>query len=139
MPANRFLVDTSVWILALRKDFVPEIRDRLDQLLKTDMVITAGIIKLEILGGTRTEKEFRLLKKRLDALPLIEIDTVVWEVAFELAFNLRRSRVTVPYTDILIAACAMVSDSTVVHVDAHFDLISGHANLRVEGFKQLGV
>jgi predicted nucleic acid-binding protein len=135
MKANRFLVDTSVWILALRKDFVPEIKDRLDQLLGADLVITAGIIKLEILGGTRTEKEFKILKKRLDALPLVEIDMVVWEAAFDLAFNLRRNGITVPYTDILIAACALISESTVVHVDSHFDLMSGYANLKVEGFK----
>ncbi len=70
MPASRFLVDTSGWICALRKDFIPEIKDRLDQLLEADLVITAGIIKLEILGGTRREKEFKLLKKRVDALPL---------------------------------------------------------------------
>jgi predicted nucleic acid-binding protein len=136
MPASRFLVDTSAWILALRKDFIPEIRDRLDQLLEADLVVTAGIIKLEILGGTRTEKEFKLLKKRLDALPLIEINTAVWEAAFDLAFSLRRNGITAPYTDILIAACALGSESTVVHVDSHFDLISNHANLKVEGFRR---
>src|SRR5208282_5519842 len=107
MPASRFLVDTSAWILALRKDFIPEIKDRLDQLLEADRVITAGIIKLEILGGRRTDKEIKLLKKRLDALPLIEINTVVWEAAFALAFSLRRNGITAPYTDILVAACAL--------------------------------
>jgi len=138
MPASRFLVDTSAWICALRKDFIPEIKDRLDQLLEADRVITAGIIKLEILGGTRTEKEFKLLKKRLDALPLIEINTVVWEAAFALAFSLRRNGITVPYTDILVAACALSSGSTVVHADSHFDLLSTHANLKVEGFGHTG-
>lgn len=138
MPASRFLVDTSAWILALRKDFIPEIKDRLDQLLEADLVITAGIIKLEILGGTRTEKEFKLLKKRLDALPLIEIDTVVWEGAFALAFSLRRNGITVPYTYILVAACALSSGATVVHADSHFDLISTQANLKVEGFGHTG-
>lgn len=135
MPTDRFLVDTSTWILALRKDFVPEIKGRLDQLLKADLVLTADIIKLEILGGTKTEKEFKLLKKRFDALPLIEINSVVWEMAFDLAFNLRSNGITAPYTDILIAACALISGSTIVHVDSHFDLISSHANLRVESFK----
>jgi predicted nucleic acid-binding protein len=135
MPANRFLVDTSAWILALRKDFIPEIKDRLDQLLESDLVITAGIIKLEILGGTRTEKEFKLLKKRLDALPHIEIDTIVWEAAFALAFSLRRNGIAVPCTDVLIAACALSSDVTVMHVDSHFDLLSRHANLKVESFR----
>lgn len=135
MPTSRFLVDTSAWILALRRDFIPEIKDRLDQLLGADLVVTADIIKLEILGGTRTEKEFKLLKKRLDALSVIEINRVVWEAALALAFSLRRNGITAPYTDILIAACALSSGSTVVHVDSHFDLISTHANLKVEGFR----
>lgn len=31
---GHFLVDTSVWLFALRKDFIPKIKDRIDSLLK---------------------------------------------------------------------------------------------------------
>jgi predicted nucleic acid-binding protein len=41
MPNEFFLVDTSVWIFALRKDPVPQIRNRMDSLLKEDVVKTA--------------------------------------------------------------------------------------------------
>ena len=134
MSNNIFLVDTSAWILALRKDFSPEVKERIDHLLKENAIITTGMVKLEILGGTKTENEFQRLKRRLDALDSVELDTSLWERSYDLAFKLRRKGITVPYTDILIAACALKTESTVVHADAHFDLMAGHISLKVESF-----
>ena len=134
MSNNTFLVDTSAWILALRKDFSPEVKERIDHLLKENTVITTGMVKLEILGGTKIESEFRCLKRRLDALDSVDLDTSLLEESYDLAFKLRRKGITVPYTDILIAACALKTESTVVHADAHFDLMAGHISLKVESF-----
>jgi predicted nucleic acid-binding protein len=122
MPHSLFLVDTSAWLYALRKEFNPALKDRLGHLIKENRVLTAGIIKLEILGGTKTEIEFQRLKKRLDAFEECETDTSLWGKAFDLAFQLRRKGVTIPYTDILIAATAQAHEATLLHVDAHFDL-----------------
>ena len=137
MPNNLFLVDTSAWLFALRRDFIPVVKDRIDHLLKENAIITTGIIKLEILGGTKTQKEFQRLKTRLDALDIVETDTALWEEAYGLAFKLRRKGITVPYTDILIAASALRTESTVVHADAHFDLMANHVRLKVESFVQI--
>ena len=129
-----FLVDTSAWILALRKDFLPVVKDRIAYLLKENTIITSGMVKLELLGGTKEEKEFQRLKTRLDALDLVETNNSLWEKTYELAFRLRRKGITVPYTDILVAASALVVDATVVHADSHFDLMSSHISLKVESF-----
>lgn len=137
MPNNLFLVDTSVWIFALRKDFISTIKDRVSHLLGDHVVLTSGMIKLEILGGTKTEKEFQRLKARLDALDTVETNTSLWEKAYALAFKLRRKGITVPYTDILIAACALKTESTLVHADAHFDLMANHIGLKVESLVQM--
>jgi len=137
MPNNLFLVDTSAWLFALRKDFMPEVKDRIDHLLKENVIITTGIVKLEILGGTKTQNEFERLKTRLDSLDMVEADTALWEEAYRLSFELRRKGITVPYTDILIAACALRTESTVVHADAHFDLMAKHIGLKVESFVQI--
>jgi predicted nucleic acid-binding protein len=56
----------------------------------------------------------------------------LWARAYELAFNLRRRGVTIPYTDILTAACALHANAIILHADAHFDLISKHFELKVE-------
>ncbi len=134
MPNNLFLVDTSAWILALRRDFLPGVKDRIAYLLKENAIITSGMIKLELLGGTKEEKEFQRLKLRLDALEIVETNTSLWERAYDLAFSLRRKGITVPYTDILIAASALMMTATVVHADSHFDLMGPHCGLKVESF-----
>ncbi len=134
MPNNLFLVDTSAWILSLRKEFLPDVKDRVEYLLKENAIITSGMIKLELLGGTKEKKEFQRLKTRLDALEMVETNTSFWERAFYLAFSLRRKGITVPYTDIIIATCALITDATVVHADSHFDLMQPHCGLKVESF-----
>ena len=88
MPNETFLVDTSAWIFALKKDANPELKSRLDSLLRENAICIMGIIKLELLGGTRTQREFSRLKRRLDALPYISIeDPSLWDLAFEMTFN----------------------------------------------------
>jgi predicted nucleic acid-binding protein len=134
MPHNLFLVDTSAWLFALRKEFNPLIKDRLNQLLKENRVLTAGMIKLELLGGTKTEKEFQRLKMRLDALEECETGTSLWERAHSFAFQLRRKGVTIPYTDILIAATALAREAAILHADAHFDLTAQFVGLKVESY-----
>ncbi len=92
------------------------------------------MIKLELLGGTRSEQEYSRLKARLNALEDDSHDSSSWETAFAMAFKLRRSGLTIPATDILIAASALISQAILVHVDLHFDLIASHMDLRVESF-----
>jgi predicted nucleic acid-binding protein len=134
MPTNFFLIDTSAWILALRKTFVSAVKERIDHALKDDEVLTTGLIKLEILGGAKTEVEYKRLKSRLDALDSVATDDALWQSACDLAFTLRRKGVTVPSTDILIAACALQAKATLIHADNHFDFIAKHSSLKVESF-----
>lgn len=134
MPDERVLIDTSAWLFALRKEFLPEIKERIDLLLKENLVMTTGIIKLELLAGTRTKAEYDRLKKRLSALESIETDASLWELACDTGFRLRRKGVTIPYTDILIASCAMSAGCILLHADRHFNLAAGHLKLKHESF-----
>jgi len=134
MPSELFIVDTSAWLLVLRKDFDPKVKDRIDHLLKEDVIVTTEIVRLELLSGTRTEKEFQRLKMRLDALDAVETDSHLWQNACELGFKLRRKGITAPHTDILIGACALKTESTIVHADAHFDMMAKHTKMKVESF-----
>ncbi len=134
MQTELFLVDTSAWIFVLRKDFVPQIKDRVDSLLKENIILTTGIIKLELLGGTRTREEYLRLKSRLSVLDEVKTDSALWNASFELAFSMRRKGITVPYTDIIIAVCAQSRNATLIHADAHFNLISEHGDLQIESY-----
>ena len=131
------LVDTSAWIFALKKNFLLPLRGKIDLLLRDGLILTFGMIKLELLGGTKSEKEFARLKNRLDALYEIPTDQSLWDEASELAFMLHRKGITVPYTDILIASAALYSKATLLHADVHFNLIAKHTELRVESFLSL--
>jgi predicted nucleic acid-binding protein len=92
------------------------------------------MIKLELLGGTKTKKEFDRLKSRLDALYEISTDSKLWGSAGQLAFDLQRKGLTIPYTDILIASAAIESKVILLHADLHFDLIAEKRELRVESY-----
>jgi len=128
------LIDTSAWIFALKKNPFLPLKKRIDALLREDLVVTFGMVKLELLGGARTKKEFDRLKNRLDALYEISTDTILWGVASQLAFKLHRKGLTIPYTDILIACAALHSKAILLHADAHFDLLAKHTDLKVESF-----
>jgi len=129
-----FLVDTSAWIFALRKKSLPQLKKRIGQLLMLDIVKTFGMIRLEILGGAKTEEEFNRLKDRIGALEEISCDAELWESAGRLSFDLRRKGLTIPSTDILIASAALKSGSTLLHADSHFDIIASETDLKVESY-----
>ncbi|MHB1375910.1 MAG: type II toxin-antitoxin system VapC family toxin [Candidatus Humimicrobiaceae bacterium] len=128
------LVDTSAWIFALRKNPFAKLKSRIDHLLEMDDIVTLGMIKLELLGGTKTKEEFDRLKTRLDALYEILTGAKLWSSAAQLAFDLQRKGLTIPYTDILIASAAIQSEAIILHADSHYDLIAGQTELKVESY-----
>ena len=126
------IIDTSAWIFALKKNFHPAIKERIEQILIESDVAINGIIALELLGGAKTEKEYQRLKSRLDALYYIESDKALWDLSSKLAFDLRKQGATVPYTDIFIAASAIREKAILLHADSHFDTIAKHSDLKFE-------
>lgn len=122
---ERFLVDTSVWIEALRPGGRQEIVRWLKEALLREAVVLAPPVKTEILLGARNEKQFSELNEMLNALPLLEDNHAVWERAAFLGFRLRRQGLVIPLVDLIIASWALHHSCTLVHRDRHFDLIAG--------------
>ncbi len=63
------------------------------------------------------------------------VDTSVWLQVLppgNEAEALRRRGVTVPFTDLLVAAVAAGAEAVLVHRDRHFDSIAAHVGLKVE-------
>ncbi|ODS34645.1 MAG: nucleic acid-binding protein contains PIN domain protein [Candidatus Scalindua rubra] len=126
------IIDTSVWLFALKKKHHTVIKDKVNNVLIESEVAINGIIKLELLGGAKTKKEYERLKNRLDALYYIEATWLLWDHASKIAFDLRRKGITVPFTDVFIASSAITENALLIHADSHFDLIAKHSDLNVE-------
>lgn len=133
MKGDLYLVDTSVWleVLPLGKSGT-ELCQHVDALLAADLVATTGMVRLELLGGARTEAEYQRLRDLLLALHPLPVAEDGWEEAGHLGLQLRRRGMTIPFTDLLIASIAMRAEAVLVHRDRHFDLIASHHALKVE-------
>lgn len=123
MSEGLFLVDTSTWIEALRRNGKPQAREWLRRALLEERVVMVHPVKAELLSGTTSEKQFAELKKELDALPLLGREKEAWDIAAKLNFKLRRQGITVPLVDVLIASWALLHRCTLAHHDRHYEMI----------------
>jgi predicted nucleic acid-binding protein len=138
MSNDLVLIDTSVWIPFLRKSPPRSVKNEVDLLLVEDRVAIFPMIRLELLGGTKSTKEFERLGSRLDALHQIPVDEANWNMAAELAFKLRQRGKAIPYTDILVGSAAILADLLLLHADRHFDLMAEDTDLRVRSLASAG-
>ena len=131
MSTSLVLVDTSVWVLFLRKSPPPAVEEEVGQLLAQDRAAICPMVRLELLGGTRSTGGLERLKGRLDALHQIPADEANWALAAGLAFKLRQLGKLIPYTDLLIGSAAILAGALLLHADRHFDVMAAHTDLRV--------
>ena len=135
MQSNLYLLDTSVWLDVLpSRGTNSALRERVDSLLAADRVATTGMVRLELLGGARTEPQWDRLQDYLSALHQLPADEETWQEAARMGFQLRQQGVTVPFTDLIIGAVAVRAGSVLLHRDYHFDLIAQHLPLHVESY-----
>ena len=135
MRDELFLVDTSIWLEVLPpRRGSQQLRERIDQLLTADRVATMGMVRLELLGGTRSQAEGEQLNELLSALHNLSVAEEDWQESAMLGFQLRRAGISVPFTDRLIGAVGMKADAVIVHRDRHFDLIAPQLPLKVESY-----
>ena len=132
MTGKYVLVDTSAWILALKNSPVARARSVIDDLLAGGKIAIIPVIRLELLGGTKSTAEFQRLDSRLGALHQLPLAQAEWDESASLAFKLRRTGMTVPYIDIIIAAAAILHGLLLIHADRHFELIAGEVTLKTE-------
>ncbi len=128
------LVDSSVWIHYFRSSGERRAKEALKDALTRGQVATCWVVKAELLVGTRDEASFRKLDDLLGALTDVPIDALVWHKAAQLGAKLRRSGVTLPLPDLLIAQAAMRAEIELWHGDSHFEEIAKIAPLRTKNF-----
>lgn len=128
MSSERFLIDTTIWVLYLKGD--KDIEDRIRSLILQDKVATSEIVILEILRGARSQKEYNHLHDDFKALPLLRVDDLVWEESYRMGFKLKSAGINAPLDDILIASLSDRYGCPLLHRDKHFPLMANTIGLR---------
>lgn len=134
MNRKHVLVDTSAWIAALRPSGSKEAKEKIEILLGEDCVAISGIIKLELLSGARTDKEYRELLEDLESLHYIPTDEGVWRCSYRLSRDIKKEGLSIPAADLLIASVAITAGCEIMHLDKHFTLLARHGPLQIMAF-----
>ena len=116
------LVDSSVWIEALRREGRLEIKLALEGLLEEYEALWCGPVKLEVLGGARAQDRPRL-ETHFSCIPYFSMTDAAWDAAKTLAWRLRDRGCAVPWNDILIASLSLKADCRVYAADRHFEMM----------------
>lgn len=117
------LVDSSVWIEALRRKGQLEIKLALEGLLEAYEAQWCTPVRLEVLGGARLE-ERKALGLQFAVIPYRRCDESDWDRAIALAWKLRDNGLTCPWLDVVIAAIALRDQVRLFTIDEHFKKIS---------------
>ena len=128
MNFERFLIDTTIWVLYFKGE--KDVEDRVKSLILQDKVVTTEIVILETLRGTRSQKEYNQLYDDFKALPLLQLNEAAWEESYKMGFKLRKAGISVPLADILIAVLATHYACTLLHRDKHFPFIAETVKLK---------
>ena len=123
------IVDTSIWLLAFRRNAPDEtaniIKDFRD-LIANGQVALLGAIRQEILSGIRHIEQFERLREYLRAFPDLELTIADYELASEFFNTCRSNGVQGSNTDFLICASAVNRSYSIFTTDRDFDNFKLH-------------
>jgi len=97
----------------------------LDALIDADRLALVGVVLAELLQGCRTLKEAETIVFTLTGLRFLETSFSSWRRCAELSFALRRKGVTLPLSDLIIAALAIEHQAELHSTDADFRRFAG--------------
>ena len=118
------LVDSSSWIHFLRPTGDPVVRARVEATLTAGEACWCPLVRLELWNGAAGERDRKILRDFESVLPELAIDDEVWTTACDLARSARAAGVSVPATDILIAACARRHGAELETADSDFEQLA---------------
>lgn len=118
---ERRLVDSSAWVEAMRPAGDAAIRQAVRGLVAGGGAVLCDWVLLELWNGARGDREKRWLRSLEADLDRVPTTPEVWELARRLARSCRERGLTMPASDLLIAACARHHRLPLLHRDVHFD------------------
>lgn len=124
------LVDTSIWICALRPAGPPAIQSRLKPLILSGEAVITEWILLELMTGLRKTERKEALLDWLSPVSRLPFHATWWERTWELAAQLRRQGISPSAADCLIATIALENQVPLVHCDADFEAMKRGSPLK---------
>ncbi len=131
---SEYLVDTSVWVEFLRGE-KSTIKKRLENLLDENRALVTGIILAELLTGIAKEKEQHFLEECFLGLPFLETTREIFATTGKMGAALRKKGITMPLSDLVIAALAKAHGLAVLTLDNHFLTLARPLGVQMELLK----
>ena len=117
------LVDSSVWIEAVRRQGNLGCKVALEALLEEYEAAWCSLVRLEVLGGARKEERSALVAG-FGVIPYIQTTETTWNLALENAWRLRDAGLQAPWNDLLVASASIEHGCRLYAQDKHFDLMA---------------
>ena len=127
MSPTPVLIDSSVWIDYYRPQGPEGLKRRLQEELRLGTVATMGLIAVEVLQGAPSASALASLQEDFLGLEWLEITQDVWLEAAKLGAKLRQAGLSLPATDVVIAATAVHHRCLLWHRDEDFTRLARHA------------
>jgi predicted nucleic acid-binding protein len=82
-------------------------------------------VLFELIQGVKSDKEKAVVMNALSGLPYLKMNEQLWQKSAELSSSLKKKGLTLPLSDIFIAAIAIEYTLSVFTLDKHFEQIPG--------------
>lgn len=115
------LIETSLWVEALRRDGRADRKARVDELIRSGSAAWCEMVLLELWNGARGVEEKQRLKFFELEIIMLPITAEVWRFSNAVARSARDKGITVPNPDLLIFSCARHHGVELEHADEHFE------------------
>ena len=111
------LVDTNIII-----DYWNNPDEKLTKVFNEEDIAICGIVEAELLHGARSEKELEDITEAISCFEKLYVGEN-WNRLGRILYRLRKSGVTLPFTDAVISQVAINNDISILTNDHHFKLI----------------
>lgn len=129
-----YLVDTSVWSLALRRDApdsIPEVVELGRALEAGDEIFVTGLVLQELLQGFNKPKAYDQIIEYFESLPFIVPEREDYIRAANLRNRCRKKGIQVGTIDVLLAQLCIDREIEILTTDKDFLQIAKVASLKV--------
>ena len=113
------LADTNVFIDYWRAS--DEAKAIFRRLVETNAVIVCGVVRAELLHGSRSDKNRIEIHRTLSGFDTLYLKDFDWEVLGDQLYQYRTHGLTIPLADAMIACTSLIYDIPVWTNDKHFD------------------